>query len=410
MEARQKIVEISLDNLRLWTENPRDPVDLNSSNDQIINRALFTNEINWELGKLSKKMGDYYDFSELPIVVKFESENIVFDGNRRIALGMIKHGCVTLSKDINFEIPKFPKSIPCVICDEKTAIKSVYRKHGNSGSWSPLHKDSFLHYKMGQSKSDFLVIDEETNVITRYPLLNKRFVKEEIFTIENLKKIGFYIKKGSLYSNHSDKESFDIFREIVKKIEEKEITTRKNRGKIFETLSENFKDLIFKNKDNQKHKCNIIFDSKSPVPKKTPRARKVPPKIFGDILNLKLGNVNNLYLDITDLYKIYNKNKDLFSDGFQSIIRMSLRLICETAANEINKNLDSYLRDNFDEAKKDLTRNEKTTLESQGVNKSNLVKLIHLGTHDYDASKNMNQTIAISLVLGKMFKISHGNE
>ena len=106
MTVIQKIEEIELKELKLWTENPRDPVNSNSSNQEIINKALFENDIDWELKKLSKSMGPYFDYSELPTVVYNKNVPIVFDGNRRIALGILKHGLIELSQDIDFDIPK----------------------------------------------------------------------------------------------------------------------------------------------------------------------------------------------------------------------------------------------------------------------------------------------------------------
>lgn len=408
MTVIQKIEEIELKELKLWTENPRDPVNSSSSNQEIINKALFENDIDWELKKLSKSMGPYFDYSELPTVVYNKNVPIVFDGNRRIALGILKHGLIELSQDIDFDIPEYPNKIPCVVCDEKTAIKNVYRKHGKSGTWKTLHKDAFVHYKMGAPKSDFLILDEETNIITRYSMLNKRFVKDEIITSENLKKIGFYIENGKLLSNHENNESFIILRDIITKIEKKEITTRKNRGKLLNVLDKKSLDIVKKNKNNKKHKCRVRFGSDSPNPIKTPRSKRVTQKIFGNDLHLKSGTVNNIYHDIIDLYNFFNKNRDTLSDGFSSIIRMSLRLLCEKAAKESGKSIGEYLKENFTKAKKNLSQDQKTTLSSQVVIKSKIISLIQFGAHDYEASRNLNQTIAISIILGEILKISHG--
>lgn len=65
----QEIEYISIKKLVLWTENPRDPIDENALDQDIVNRALEDSCNKWALPKLSKLMGDYYDFSELPTVV-----------------------------------------------------------------------------------------------------------------------------------------------------------------------------------------------------------------------------------------------------------------------------------------------------------------------------------------------------
>jgi len=117
-------------------------------------------------------MGDYYDFSELPTVVYHGKKPIVYDGNRRIVLGKIKHGYVTIPKGTVIQIPNFPENIPCNVCTKKIALNNVYRKHSDSGSWQPLERDIFLHKFMGEEKSPFLILEEDTAIISKNPHLN----------------------------------------------------------------------------------------------------------------------------------------------------------------------------------------------------------------------------------------------
>lgn len=87
----QKIRDIPLDSLILWTENPRDPMPGAQTNEEIIRHAL-DNESTWRLRRLSKEMGEEFDKSELPTVVKKPgtAHYIVFDGNRRVILAMLR--------------------------------------------------------------------------------------------------------------------------------------------------------------------------------------------------------------------------------------------------------------------------------------------------------------------------------
>ena len=63
----QQVEYIPLDDLVLWTENPRDPLDGDYTNDDVIRRATDgRNDKQWQLSKLSKEMGDRFDLSELP--------------------------------------------------------------------------------------------------------------------------------------------------------------------------------------------------------------------------------------------------------------------------------------------------------------------------------------------------------
>ncbi len=126
-------------------------------------------------------MGEYYDFSELPTVVYHGKKPVVYDGNRRIILGKIKHGLVTTPHKTNIKIPDFPEELPCNVCSKDIALINVYRKHSDTGSWQPLERDIFLNKFMEEKKSIFLALDEETGIIRQNPHLNQRFVKEEGF-------------------------------------------------------------------------------------------------------------------------------------------------------------------------------------------------------------------------------------
>jgi predicted NodU family carbamoyl transferase len=88
---------------------------------------------------------------------------------------------------------------------------------------------------------------------------------------------------------------------------------------------------------------------------------------------------------------------------------MSLRLLCETAAKEDNnKKLENYLKGYFDEAKKNLNQDIKTTLSGQNVTEESIVQLLHTGAHNYKSTSNMAQTIALSIIIGKILTLSHG--
>ena len=85
----QRVEILRLEDLVLWTENPRDPIDKDASDQDIVDRALLDKSAKWTLPKLAREMGEYYDFSELPTVVFHGDKPIVYDGNRRIILGTV---------------------------------------------------------------------------------------------------------------------------------------------------------------------------------------------------------------------------------------------------------------------------------------------------------------------------------
>lgn len=407
----QEVKYVNIKNLVLWTENPRDPIDENATDQDIVDRAIKDSSKKWTLDKLAKEMGEYYDFSELPTVVFHGSKPVVYDGNRRMILGKIKYNLVAVPSEINVQIPDFPEEIPCNVCIKEIALKNVYRKHSDSGSWQPLERDIFLHKFMKEDKSPFLILEEATGIISNNPHLNQRFVKDEVFREDILELMGFSLKSGILHSVHNDEEGYSILSDVSKKVENKKITTRKNRGKVVDILEPSSLQIIERNKKNNARLTHISFeDSKKLLAGKrqTRRTSKKESEIFGGKLYLRSGQVSDLYRDIVDLHEYYIKEKDNLSRSFPSIIRMALRLLCETAAKDINIALEDYVSNNYVKAKKTFSQDVKTTLSSQNVTETDIVKLLHTGAHNYKASSNMEQTIALSIAVGGMIKITHG--
>lgn len=140
------------------------------------------------------------------------------------------------------------------------------------------------------------------------------------------------------------------------------------------------------------------------------RIKKPSLPIFGGKLSLKTGHVNNLYRDVESLHDFYQTERSRLSADFIVIIRMSLRMLAETAAKDTKNDLKDYLTEHFDAAKKYLDQNAKTTLSNQSVNKNSIVKLFHTGAHDYHNSKNEEQAFALSIILGAMLILSHGKQ
>lgn len=409
----QAIKYINIKDLVLWTENPRDPIDKDASDQDVVNRAFKDYLKKWTLPKLAKEMGEYYDFSELPTVVYHEEKPVVYDGNRRIILGKIKHGLVSVPFEIKSELPYFPEEIPCNVCSQKIALNNIYRKHIDTGSWLPLERDIFLHKFMGQDKSTFLILEEETGVISANPHLNQRFVKDEIFKENILESLGYSIEDSRLYSLHNEQEDHLIFSDISRKVKDKVITTRQQRGKVIEVLDPSTQQLIDQNKTNESRHCNLLFKKNEKGNDKiqqTRRTQKKEKEIFGGKLYLSFSGVSDIYRDITDLYQYYIKNKKSLSQSFPCIIRMSLRLLCEAAAKDCDLELHHFLRKYFEDAKKNLDQDTKTTLANQNVTNDSLTQLLHTGAHNYHSSSNLEQTIAMSIIIGAILEITHGKE
>lgn len=408
----QEVTLLKLEDLVLWTENPRDPIDATATDQDIVDRALKDKRSKWRLPKLAKEMGDHYDYSELPTVVFHGKKPIVYDGNRRIILGKIKHKLISVEGFDTASIPRFPSKIPCNVCSKEIALQNVYRKHADTGSWLPLDRDIFVHKHMKQEKSLFMIMDEITGMISANPHLNQRFVKEEIFREDILNKLGISFSEGKILSKHNPNETQAILDDISKKIEDEVITTRKKRGQVVEILDPSSQRIIEEHKGHKLREVNI--QAKNPVGgdtsklKQSKRVRTKATEIFGGKLYLRHGDVSNLYRDIDDLYTYYTNNKDSLSDSFPILIRMALRLLCEAAAKDCNQDMDIFVKSRFQTAKGTVDQDAKTTLSNNNVTEKSIMQLLHTGAHNYTASANMDQTLAVSIIVGAILADSHG--
>lgn len=414
--AKQEIKNIEVSDLRLWSENPRDPVDPNSKDFDIIKHAIDENPSEWNLDKMVKEMGSHYDFSEIPTVVYFKSVPVVFDGNRRVAvLKYLQNKELYSSLSGKLFLNDGPKElrelkeIPCNVCDKDTALTNIERKHVNSGSWGTIQREYFLHRHRGQPKSLFLILEEQTKLISSHPALNQGFVKDEVLTEKNLKDIGFGVRGNQLVSNYDDEGQKKILEQVSSLVESKEITTRKNRGSLKQTLLQKYpesKKALTAFDDSKK--VEVVDHEFKPVARRTARTNEQEPILFGKHLSLGKSETNNLYRDISDLFNFYKNNRATLSKSFIALVRMSLRLIVESAT---SRKIDDYVNQHFEAAKKLLSKDEKTLLASQEVdNAQKLIKLLHVGAHKYTASANVEQTIAMSIIIGAMLEITHSKK
>lgn len=177
-------------------------------------------------------------------------------------------------------------------------------------------------------------------------------------------------------------------------------TSAKGKDYLSEVLSDRTKEA-----DNNEGEKNSL---KGKTRSRRTKGQGFEP--FGGGVSLKIGPVNNLYRDIESLFYHFARNRKSFTESFIVLFRMALRVLAETAAKEVNKDLQGYLRDGFDSAKKLLDQNTKTTLSNQGIRKETIVQLFQTGAHDYHNSKNEEQAIALSIILGKILSNSHGRE
>lgn len=441
---KQKVKELSISRLVLWSENPRDPLPdrkIGRENDRIIRRAIKDVDKSWKLLSLLKTMGEMYDSSDLPIVVMKDGHPIVYDGNRRVILAMIKHNEKYLKLLSNSERRKLEgfdvdKKLYCDVCTEATALKLIIRKHADSGSWKPIQQGLFRMRYMGESPSILLQINSLTDgAIEKSKMLNQRFVEEEVFIKSHLESLGISVEGDSIKSAYPKDELVGILRDIFKLIEKGDISTR-NRpalGELPSLLSERSQALCSSRKDQPRVYTEKYVpiepapieagerEEKAVPQKRTPRSKMYETPLFGGPLSLKDSPVNNLYREVEALDKLITKNvgKGLTEDAY-IVIRMALRLLCETAWKDLKKEgLEQYLKDYFKAAKAKLSKGEKT-LSSKNLSEEDpkslethkqLLSLLNDSAHTYDEStRNYKQTVAMSVMVGAILSCSHGKE
>ena len=441
---KQKVKELSISRLVLWSENPRDPLPdrkIGRENDRIIRRAIKDVDKRWKLLSLLKTMGEMYDSSDLPIVVMKDGHPIVYDGNRRVILAMIKHNEKYLKLLSNSERRKLEgfdvdKKQYCDVCTEATALKLIIRKHADSGSWKPIQQGLFRMRYMGESPSILLQINSLTDgAIEKSKMLNQRFVEEEVFIKSHLESLGISVEGDSIKSAYPKDELVGILRDIFKLIEKGDISTR-NRpalGELPSLLSERSQALCSSRKDQPRVYTEKYVpiepapieagerEEKAVPKKRTPRSKMYETPLFGGPLSLKDSPVNNLYREVEALDKLITKNvgKGLTEDAY-IVIRMALRLLCETAWKDLKKEgLEQYLKDYFKAAKAKLSKGEKT-LSSKNLSEEDpkslethkqLLSLLNDSAHTYDEStRNYKQTVAMSVMVGAILSCSHGKE
>lgn len=441
---KQKVKELSISRLVLWSENPRDPLPdrkIGRENDRIIRRAIEDVDKSWKLLSLLKTMGEMYDSSDLPIVVMKDGHPIVYDGNRRVILAMIKHNekyLKLLPSSARRKLEGFDvdKKLYCDVCTEATALKLIIRKHADSGSWKPIQQGLFRMRYMEESPSILLLINSLTDgAIESSQMLNQRFVEEEVFTKSRLESLGISVEGDSIKSAYTKDELVGILRDIFKLIEKGDISTRKRAalGNLLSSLSES-SQTSYSSKKDQPRVYTEKYVPIEPAPieegareektvpkKRTPRSKMYETPLFGGPLSLKDGPVNNLYREVEALDKLITKNvgKGLTEDAYV-VIRMALRLLCETAWKDIKMNyLEEYLKKYFDVAKARLCKAEKTLLSKNLSDEDpkplethkQLLSRLQDSAHTYDEStRNYRQTVAISVLVGAILSCSHGKE
>ena len=448
----QQIVELPLDALVLWSENPRDPLPEARSNSDVILHALDPrHERQWQLKSFAKEMGDRYDQSELPTVSKLEgtSKYRVYDGNRRVALAILRRDGIPTQGD-QFELPLYPDKIPCNVCEERVALENVLRKHANSGTWKPYERDLFMYRYMGGEESVLVRMEELVGAISKWPSLNQRYVKEDVLNDKHLVEMGL---DPDLWDYGVDRRLLERLMETINdKLVAAELSSRRGRNDPLTILPE---DVVAQVRDDAQHHVTPPRPRRSPdddispaspspascvreddtvqeplplnAPEKDPsdgseasgpRTRQTRPSLppmFGSDTGLRLrpGDANNVYRTLESMWEAYSKDRLGEAVAFPAIFRMGLRMLVEQAASDEGLDLAEYVDKYAKEAKSRLRNgihgNDVVTyLSSQSVDARKLKQALNSGAHAYTSTNNPEQARALSILIGAMITLSHG--
>ena len=389
MNFEQQVIEVPLEMLHLWTENPRDPVDKNATDSDIIRRAIKNDSGNWNLPQLLSEMGRRYCYNELPTIVLIEDRYIVYDGNRRVALLKCIQNPEIFEVATNsfwmMDVPenlKNQKSLPCNLCSLDIALDIVERTHASSKKWGKLQFEQFRYYHRGYPKGPLMVIDEAGDgIVSREKKLNEECVETRLLTEKNLNDIGMSIKDGVLLSNHSVEESKSILKDIAETRSRNLTSYRTNPGRLKDALCE---------LDHEKYDCIAPFDESGFVVRVAPsdvgvldgakgvRLRKKCAckhdfKLFNGVLRPKGVKSNNLYRAIDDMYLDYKKQPKK-KNGYLPIIAFSIRLLLEVCAREYYAS-DSAVRHDESGALKSFLKEAKKSLRELPFEERNELSL-----------------------------------
>ena len=321
----QEIKPIPLSKLRLWTENPRDPVDESMSDSEIIKRAIVNDSDNWNLDSLIVEMGKRYHLNEIPVVVANADDTFtVYDGNRRVALLKCIKDPDLYQDAFNrlgvFEVEPELRNLtvlPCNVCTKEIALEIVERIHRSSNKWGKLQYEQFLHNFRGQPKGPLMLLDEATGgIVATNKKLNEEYVEKRLLTESNLNKIGFSIKNNELITNHNLEEAVEILKDIARIRNEDLSSARKNAGRLKDALIELNPDRYANiSSFNESKPITKLGGSNAPnnrkeisTAKALPHKRRKPVKtkeevLFGGMLRPKGSRSNELYraIDINEI-------------------------------------------------------------------------------------------------------------
>jgi len=419
MKYHEQTIQVT--DIHLDQENPRFP-RVNSQREAV--EAM----LNDQGDKIATLALDIYQNGLNPsaklILFKEGSLFIDGDGNRRLtALKILETSSLAdafpkIRKKIDVTLKRpgvVPTEVGCVVFTDRNAARHwISINHGGAQDgrghidWNGEQKDRFERKpSIGLEALDLLAhkglitADDKSQVnkSTLDRLLSYKEVKSDL----SISKKGDYFAFGNV--DHLRKAVLSLRGKAVDEV----YTATKGKNFVQEAIASSGTSSTEPGRGSAAASGNTPAGA-SGQGSRSRRIKKLGLPVFGGKLSLKQGHVNNLYRDVESLHDFYQTEKSHLSADFIVIIRMSLRMLAETAAKDVKKDLKDYLTEHFDPAKKSLDQNAKTTLSNQSVSKDSIIKLFQTGAHDYHNSKNEEQALALSIILGAILNLTHGKE
>jgi len=441
---------VDVETLELDLQNPRLPKHVRDQNDitQIRNYLLDKEDV---LRIARSIANNGYHRSAVAIVCRENSKLVVLDGNRRLVACqlLLKPELATNARDKKEfeELNKITnkqelKRVKIAIApSRKEAEKEIWDIHVNQllKPWQVLQKLRMYRNLIDSGEYDINSASSEYGVTPAQfkKELEKLFFYEQILEQirtdkdeEELLKSGFnkidrliLSTNGKKLLDYSTNDKGDItfanrgesdkkLKQLIPYITDpQKVSAQATQEWLVENVFSKIDPSFLGNKTNaEKEKGRTEPDE--PLPKrKTAREKDKTQAFFGQNLVLKKGDTNNIYQDVLDLYDFYTKDiqksEPRLSKNFPALIRMSLRLLVESAVVK-TKGIADYVNINFDNAKKQLTQDQKTTLSNNSISGAkSLIQLLQSGAHNYMNSANFEQTVAMSIIIGAMLNITH---
>lgn len=437
---------VDVEKLELDLQNPRLPKHVRDQNDitQVRNYLMDKEDV---LRIARNIANNGYHRSAVAIVCKENGRTIVLDGNRRLAACqlLLKPELATNARDKKEleELNKITnkqelKKVKIAIApSRKEAEKEIWDIHVNQllKPWQVLQKLRMYRNLIDSGEYDI------NSASSEYGVTPALFKKE-------LEKLFFY--EQILEQIRTDKDEDELLKSGFNKIDRLILST--NGKKLLDYSTNEKGDITFANRSESDKKLKQLvpyitdpqnvpaqatqewlienvfskidssflddktgaekekggIEPSAPSPKrKTAREKNKAQALFGQDLALKKGDTNNIYMDILDLHDFYSKNTNRLSKNFPALIRMSLRLLVESATPK-TKGIADYVSSHFENAKKQLTQDQKTTLANNSISGAkSLIQLLQSGAHNYANSANFEQTVGMSIIIGAMLNITH---